>query len=309
MRFWKAIPGIAVLAILALQTAACASPPAANPTEAPPPPTTAPTDTPEVDSGPTVDFAGDLADFESATFADSTNITNPWFPLTPGKQIVLDGFSLEGNLEIPHQIIFTVTDLTKEILGVRTVVVWIEDFSDGELVEAELAFYAQDTEGNVWFMGEYPEVYENGKFVEAPAWIPGFKGARAGIAMKADPVAGTPSYSQGWGPAVNWTDRGQIIETGADVCVSVSCYENVVIIEEFSQSEPDAYQIKYWAPGVGNIKVGWRGADANREELEMIAWNDLNADEMAALRATALEMEARAYQISKEVYDQTPPSE
>jgi hypothetical protein len=307
MRSLKAVIMFAML-LIALFAAACAASPTSVPTQASAP-SAAPTSEPTAETGLIVDFAGDLADFDAATFDDPTNITNPWMPLTPGRQIVLDGYSLEGNLEIPHQIIFTVTDLTKEISGIRTVVVWIEDISDGELVEAELAFYAQDNDGNVWFMGEYPEVYENGRFVEAPAWIPGFKGARPGIAMKADLVAGTPSYSQGWGPAVNWTDRGQVAETGVEVCVPVNCYEDVIMIEEFSQSEPDGFQLKYWAPGVGNVKVGWRGEDANREELELVELNDLSADELAEIRATALEMEARAYEVSKEVYDQTAPSQ
>jgi hypothetical protein len=28
----------------------------------------------------------------------------------------------------------------------------------------------------VWHLGEYPEEYENGKFVKAPAWLAGFEG-------------------------------------------------------------------------------------------------------------------------------------
>jgi hypothetical protein len=43
------------------------------------------------------------------------------------------------------------------------------DYSDDDLVEAGIALYAQDNDGNVWFLGEYPEVYERGKLVEVPA--------------------------------------------------------------------------------------------------------------------------------------------
>ena len=53
----------------------------------------------------------------------------------------------------------------------RTVVSWDLDYSDGELAEAELAFYAQDDDGNVWRMGEYPEEYDGGQIVDAPTWI------------------------------------------------------------------------------------------------------------------------------------------
>ena len=184
-----------------------------------------------------------LPDFSLASFDDPTNIDNKYFPMTPGTHYVYEGVTEEAGRQIPHSIIFTVTDLTKEIQGVRSVVAYIVDYSDGQLVEAEVAFYAQDNDGNVWFMGEHPEVYENGKMVEAPTWIPGFKGAQAGFVMKANPQLGVASYGQGWGPAVNWTDRGQVVGMGEQTCVPVACYEDVLITEEFSQSEPDAFRL------------------------------------------------------------------
>jgi hypothetical protein len=140
----------------------------------------------------------DYEDFFPENFDNSTQIDNHWLPLIPGTQFVYDGVTVEDGKNIPHRIVITVTDLTKVIGGVRSVVTWDRDYSDDELVEAELAFFAQDNDGNVWRMGEYPEEYENGEFVIAPTWIHGLQGARAGIAMQAEPQVGTPSYSQGW---------------------------------------------------------------------------------------------------------------
>jgi len=248
-------------------------------------------------------------DFDPGNFDDSTNIDNEWLPLKPGTKWVFEGFTEEAGLTIPHRLVFIVTDLTKEIEGVRTVVAWVEDYSDEQLVEAELAFYAQGNDGSVWFFGEYPEVYENGEFVEAPAWIAGFKGARPGISMKAEPQAGTPSYSQGWGPAVNWTDYAQVDQVGQETCVPVDCYQNVLVIAESSLEEVNIFQIKYYAPGVGNVRVGWRGEDATHEELELVEFGQLSLEELVEVREAALALEASAYEISKEVYDQTPPSE
>ncbi len=133
--------------------------------------------------------------------------------------------------------------------------------------------------------------------------------ALAGIVMKAEPQVGLPSYSQGWGPAVDWTDRGQVVEMGQQTCVAVDCYEDVLMTEEFSRSEPDAFQIKYYAPGVGNVRVSWRGADATKEELELVQLIQLDPQALAKVRAAALELESSAYKISKEVYDQTQPAE
>jgi hypothetical protein len=300
---------LAVVWLVMISVAACSTPPTpAAPTVAP-----APTATPVTESEPaseaTIDYENDLEDFDPTNFDDPTNVDNEWFPMQPGTQLALEGVTEDAGRSIPHRITFTVTDLTKVINGVRTVVAWVVDSSNDQVVEKEIAFYAQDNDGNVWYLGEYPEEYENGKFVDAPAWIAGLKGAKPGIMMLADPQPGMSSYSQGWGPAVNWTDRAQVAEMGTQTCVPVDCYEDVVVTEEFNQEEPGAFQLKYYARGVGNVQVGWRGADATRETLELVEYVQLSPEALAEVRAQALELEQRAYEISKEVYDQTPPSE
>jgi hypothetical protein len=250
-------------------------------------------------------------DFNPNNFARSIQIDNPWMPLKPGTRLVYEGTAIEDDgTAVPHVVEINVTDLTKDIGGVRSVVTWDLDYSDNELVEAELAFYAQDDEGNVWRMGEYPEEYDAGEFVAAPTWIHGLQDARAGIMMKADPQPGTPSYAQGWGPAVGWTDRGQVDQVGQKTCVPVACYEDAIVIAETSQSEPDAQQLKYYAPGVGNVRVAWRGGgEKTKETLELATLEQLNPEALAKARAEALKLEKHAYEVSKEVYAQTPPAE
>jgi len=255
--------------------------------------------------------APDLPVFDAGSFARSSTIDNPWMPLVPGTRFVYEGTTIEDDgTAVPHRIEIHVTDLTKVIGGVRSVITWDLDFSDGELVEAELAFFAQDTAGTVWRMGEYPEEYENGEFVAAPAWIHGIEGAQAGISMQSTPELGTPSYAQGWGPAVGWTDRGQVDQLGQQTCVPVSCYDDVLVIAETSAAEPDAQQLKYFARGVGNVRVGWRGAgEKTKETLELTRVEQLDAAGLAAVRAKALDMERQAYERSATVYANTPPAE
>jgi len=251
----------------------------------------------------------DYEEFDAGNFEDSAKITNQWMPLKPGTQLVFDGFTIEEGVSVPHRVIITVTDLTKVIDGVRSAVTWDLDYSDGELVEAELAFFAQDTDGVVWRMGEYPEEYEGGKFTIAPTWIHGIEDARAGIAMPANPQTGTPDYSQGWGPAVGWTDRGKVDQVGQEVCVPFACYENVLVIAETSASEAGAYQLKSFAPNVGNIRVDWRGEDQTQETLDLVEYNQLTPAQMEEARASAFEMEKHAYEVSKDVYGKTSPME
>lgn len=248
-------------------------------------------------------------DYDPNNFINSTNIDNQWLPLKPGTQWIYEGYTMENNEQVSHRVIITVTDLIKIIDGVPAVVTWDLDYSSDQLVEAELAFFAQDDDGNVWRMGEYPEEYENGKFIEAPAWIHGIDDALAGIAMYANPELNTPDYPQGWAPNEDWTDRGKVDQVGQQLCVPFDCYDNVLVIAETSKSEPDAYQLKYYAPEVGNINVNWRGADQTQEILELVNLVQLDADAMVKVRAHAQELEAHAYKVSKVVYAKTLPME
>jgi len=252
----------------------------------------------------------EFEDFDSRNFDRSTHIDNKWFPLKPGTQFVYEGFTIEEGKRVPHRVVFSVTDLTKVIGGVRTVIAHEQDYSAEKLVEAEIVFFAQDNDGTVWQLGQYPEEYENGKLVGAPAWIHGIQDARAGIILEAEPRPGTPSYSQGWGPAVNWMDRGMVYQVGQKTCVPLKCYEDVLVIDETTKQEPGAHQHKYHALGVGVVRVGWGGeGEKTKETLELVKVVQLGSQALAAVRAEALKLETRAYKISKNVYVHTPPAE
>ncbi|MBI5943166.1 MAG: hypothetical protein HY864_02260 [Chloroflexi bacterium] len=249
-----------------------------------------------------------FADFDPANFDNPTDIDNAWMPMKPGMKWVQEGKAVEDGETISRRIDFIVTDLTKVIGGVRTVTAWIVDYTDGEVIEKELAFYAQDNDGNVWYLGEYPEEFENGQFVKASPWITGLEDARAGIKMRAEPKLAAPIVYQGWGPAVEWSDFGQVDQVGQETCVPVDCYKDVLVMAESSLGEENAFQLKHYARGVGEIKVGWRGADEVKEELELVDFSMLSSQQMEQTRADALEVEKHAYEVSG-VYQQTSPVE
>ena len=248
-----------------------------------------------------------LEELDRNNFDHSTKIDNKWMPLKPGTQYVYKGFTQDGKKRIPHRVVMTVTDLTKMIDGVRVVVVWDVDYKEGKLLESELVFFAQDKNGNVWHLGQYRETYDDKEFVGGRVWVSGIDDARAGIMMKAEPRPGTPSYSQGYAPPpFNWTDRGKVDQVGQKTCVPTGCYGDVLVIAESSDEEgPEAEQLKYYAPGVGFVRVGWRGkGEKLRETLELAELVTLSPEALAKARAEALELEKRAY-----VYGRLPPAE
>jgi hypothetical protein len=259
-------------------------------------------------------LTGSASDFKRAKFdKSSTHITNKYFPLKPGTQLTYKGSAIpEGEkTRSARRVVSTVTDLGKWIDGVRTLVIWERDYTAGKLGESELAFFAQDKAGNVWLVGEYPEEYENGKFADAPTWISGRKGAHAGIAMLANPKLGSPDYAQGFAPPpVEFKDRARVYKKGQKTCVPVKkCYKNVLVIEEFERGVPGVFHLKYYAPKVGLVRVGWRGAnEEEKETLALVKRQQLSSKELANARKTALKLDKRAYKRSAGVYGKTPPA-
>lgn len=248
-------------------------------------------------------------DFDPSLFGeDSATVDNEWFPLVPGTRYVWEGRAFEDDGElIERKVVFTVTDLTKVLGGVDTVVGWDRDYNDGELGESELIFFAQDKYGNVWHLGEYVEHYSEGEFEGGRFWVVGDpEGTEAGMHMPADPQVGDPSFSQGFAPRPwFWNDLARVSKTGVRTCVPVDCFDDALVMEEFEPRIKGAFQLKYYARGVGTIRVGWRGAnEEEQEEMVLKKFFQLTPEALDATRAEVLAHEHRAY-----AYARTPPAQ
>jgi hypothetical protein len=260
---------------------------------------------------PSPDVVVSADTYDPSLFENSADVTHRWYPLQPGTRLDYRGTSVEDGERLNHGVTIIVTDLTKVVDGVENVVVWERDYTEGELAETELALFAEDRDGNIWHMGEYPEEWEEGEFVKAPAWVHGIAGATAGVTIPGSPTEGTPDYAQGFAPPpISWQDRGQVLKTGERTCVPQDCYADVVVIAEFERSVPGAFQDKSYAPGVGVVRVGWRGKnDDTKEVLELVDFQTLTDQEMEEVHREALALEDRAYRISPDVWGTTPRSE
>jgi hypothetical protein len=234
-------------------------------------------------------------------------VDNRFLPYVPGSQLVLDGVVVdEAGISHPHRIVTTVTDLTKVVDGVNTVVVFDVDIQDGEVVESELFFVAQRADGSVWTLGEYPEEYDGGELAGAPStWIAGTAGARAGIAMQAHPQEGTPTYLQGLSPDIDFKDCATVVKVDQRTCVSAGCFEHVVVTDEFAPLDPEGgHQRKLAAPGVGVVRVGAAGG-VDPEELQLTSATTLCGSDLATVRRQVLAQDGRGYRVAKDVYSDT----
>ena len=251
---------------------------------------------------------GSALRFNRSAFPAKPNIDNQWLRLRPGMQYTTTGKVISPDGTTTRTVVSTVTGLTKVIDGVKTIAVWDRDYSDGELVESELAFFAQTEKGTVWLFGEYPEEYENGELVGAPStFISGIDRARAGIAMQAKPHRNTPAYVQAYAPTVDFLDCGDVFAKDQRVCVPTGCYNDVLVIDEFNPLDPPSagHQRKFYSAGTGLIKVTAVGGE-DQEFMDLVKITRLTSAVLDRINTRALELDSRGYTVSKDVYAKTP---
>jgi hypothetical protein len=177
-----------------------------------------------------------------------STIDNPYFPLEPGTTLVYEGRS-DGERQV---VTIEVTRKTKEILGVTCVVVKDTVEVDGEVAEFTYDWYAQDVDGNVWYMGEDTKEYENGKISSTEgSWEAGVDGALPGVIMAADPTVGLAYTQEHY--AGEAEDKARVIRVGDSVTVPFGSFHDVLVTEEWTPLEPRFLENKYYAPGVGVV--------------------------------------------------------
>lgn len=172
-------------------------------------------------------------------------VSNPFFPLVPGTRFVYAGGG--ETIEV------TVTDDTKTILGIEAVVVRDTVTEAGVITEDTLDFYAQDNDGNVWYMGEDTKAYEDGRLVSTEgSWEAGVNGAKPGVIMYADPPLGGSAYRQEYLPC-EAEDQAEVVSEVESVTVPYGSFSGALKTHEFTRLEPDADENKYYVPNVGLV--------------------------------------------------------
>ena len=206
--------------------------------------------------------------FDPCNFSNEI-IDNPYFALIPGTAFTYESTTEEGTEEI----IVVVTNETKEILGVTATVVHDTASLDGDLIEDTFDWFAQDKEGNVWYLGEDTKEYENGEVVSTEgSWEAGVDGAEAGIVMEADPQVGD-TYRQEWYPG-HAEDAAEVVSLSEEVTVPYGTFTNCLQTREFSTLDPELNEYKYYCTAVGAVTL--EVVIDSGERVELI---DVNAGE------------------------------
>jgi hypothetical protein len=195
----------------------------------------------------------------------TTEIDNPYWPMSPGSRWVYEETDKQGTVQ---KVVVTVTDQTKTIAnGVEARVVHDVVSEDGEPVEVTDDWYAQDSAGNVWYLGEDTAEYDNGKVVSREgSFEAGVDGAEAGIAVPADPEVGL-AYRQEY-YAGQAEDRAKVLSVDAKASAPFGSFDGVLQTEDVNPlGDPPQVEHKFYARDVGPVLVLGIAGGGGREEL------------------------------------------
>src|SRR5207247_10304305 len=159
----------------------------------------------------------------------------------------------EGVKDGPSQVdTVTVTDQTKVIEGITARMVSDVSTHDGALLEKTFDFYAQDKQGNVWYLGEDTTAFlANGKTDTSGSWQAGVNDAEPGIIMEANPQI-PDAYRQEF-LAGQAEDTAWVVERGGTVTVPYRKLRNTRKTPQAPRLQPGSYDLKVYAPGTGIV--------------------------------------------------------
>jgi hypothetical protein len=158
-------------------------------------------------------------------------IDNPWLAFAPGRtwRYRVTG-SVEGTLVI------TVEDTTYDVAGVATTPVSRTEPTGEQVVD----YYAQDRQGNVWWLGR------------EGVWLAGTDGAEAGLAMPA-----TPRLGDGWQAALDAgvvDVRATVASTDQAVTTPAGQFDHLVGLDLTSPLELADSRRLFYERGTGLVE-------------------------------------------------------
>ncbi len=191
-------------------------------------------------------------------------IDNPYWPMAPGSRWVYR----ESDEGVDYDVEVTVTDRTREIVGITAVEVHDRLTVGGAVVEDTLDWYAQDSAGNIWYLGEDTKEYaKDGTVDTSGSWLAGVDGGQAGVAIPADPRVGL-MYRQEFlvGEA---EDAAEVLSLDEWAEVPGGSFDGVLLTHDYTPLEPEVLEYKLYAKGVGPVlALGISGGSAREELIE-----------------------------------------
>lgn len=174
-------------------------------------------------------------------------ISNPYLPYLPGSVWVYRGVK-DG---VAQRDVVAVRSRTKMIEGVACTVISDVATSHGRILERTTDWYAQDTQGNVWYFGERTADYSGGTVDTSGSWQAGVEGARPGIVMTAHPRVGDAHRQEYWRGQAE--DQYWLVDLHQRISVPFGTFGHAALTLEWSRLEPNVIDRKEYVPGIGVV--------------------------------------------------------
>lgn len=192
----------------------------------------------------------------------TTHIDNRYWPMTPGSKWVYSETENGGKQRVE----VTVTNDTKLVDQITARVVHDVVTANGKIVEDTYDWYAQDSSGNIWYLGEDTREYKHDRVVSTEgSWQAGVDGAMAGVVMPAKPKVGM-SYRQEY-YAGEAEDAARVLSVDEIVEVPFGSFRNAVMTKDYTPLDPEILEHKFYARNVGPVLAIAISGGSGREEL------------------------------------------
>ena len=185
----------------------------------------------------------------------STNIDNPLFPLSSFETKIFEGEETDPDTGIiSTRLESTVLEKTRKVAGIRVLVLEEKAYQDDELIERALDYFAQHSDGTVYYFGEDVDNYVDGKIDNHDgSWRAGKDGAVQGIIMPAAPFVGQ-AYQQEFAPGIA-EDKAMVLALNESVSTPAGDFAGCLKTEDINPLDtPPLIEFKFYCPGVGVVR-------------------------------------------------------
>jgi hypothetical protein len=177
----------------------------------------------------------------------SAKVDHPLVPLASVPLTIFEGTERGSEVRVESRFL----ERTGRVAEVPVAVVDVKEYKNGQLVEHTLDYYAQDKEGNVWYLGERVDDIADGKVVgRSGEWLAGQDDARPGLFMPAHPKVGQ-TFQQERAPGVA-EDRSTVVAVGLEVRTPLRTFSECIKTKDFAPLD-NVTEFKHYCSGIGLV--------------------------------------------------------
>lgn len=198
-------------------------------------------------------------------FSDPTNVNNPICPKGLIAHLVMLGTEGDSLLRTEETLLPITRDIDWGGGTIEAIITYFIAFRDGQLIETAFDYFAQDDNGNVWYLGEDVTNYENGQLANNNGtWLAGRNGAPPALFMPTNPQVGMSWHPENRPGLV--LEEDQVLSVSEQVMTPKGMIDNGMHIQENLMD--GSVEFKTWAAGNCDVLI-----EASDEHAQTVLLN------------------------------------